>query len=406
MPELHPFRGIRYAGTSDLSNVAAPPYDVIDDDERVALERRDPHNSVRLILPRHEDGADGYERAARTMDSWLADGVLARDDEPDLYAYRMVYEDHEGNPRHTLGVIGALRLPDGPDEGDVLPHERTLPKAKSDRLALLRATKANLDPIWGLSLAEGLTAAIGNLDPAATMHAVDLTGARHELAPLPADRCDAVSKVLAAAPVVIADGHHRFETACTYRAEAASTPGAGAIMAFVVELTEDELNVHAIHRLLHGDGDLRGRLAAHPDVEVEPFPGTGPEAIHALRARIREDGALGFVDRDGLALLHLQEEHVERHLEGVPEVLHGVDAVRFDLGVRPGLGDVDLSYRPDADTCASLVDKGVADGVVLLEPVSVGQIRAAAIAGVRMPEKTTFFNPKPRTGMVFRRLDD
>jgi len=386
--------------------VAAPPYDVIDEDERAALEHRDPHNAVRLILPRHDGGVDGYAGAADLLRLWTEEGVLARDEHESLYAYRMVYEDHDGTARHTLGVIGALQLPDGPDGADVLPHERTLPKAKSDRLALLRATRANLDPIWGLSLAEGLTAAIGDLDPGGVVSAVDPSGTRHELAPLPADRLDAVAGVLASAPVVIADGHHRFETACNYRAEAPSAPGTGAIMAFVVELTEEELTVHAIHRLLHGPGDLRGRLAAHPDVDIEPFPGSGPDAIHALRLRLRADGALGFVDRDGLALLHLHEENVERHLADVPEVLHGVDAVRFDLGVRPGLGEVELSYRPDADTCATLVDKGTADGAVLLEPVSVAQIRAAAIARVRMPEKTTFFNPKPRTGMVFRRLDD
>jgi hypothetical protein len=205
--------------------------------------------------------------------------------------------------------------------------------------------------------------------------------------------------------VVIADGHHRYETARAYRAEATDCSDAGAIMALVVELSEEELTVHAIHRLIHGGAHARERLAAHPDVEIEPFTSHG-DTLHDLRERLREDGALGFVDRDGFALLHLQEEHVERHLEGVPEVLHGIDAVRFDLGVRPGLGDLELSYRDDAATCASLVDKGTADGAVLLEPVSVAQIRAAALAGVKMPEKTTFFAPKPRTGMVFRTLDE
>jgi uncharacterized protein (DUF1015 family) len=386
--------------------VVAPPYDVIDEDERAELERRDDHNSVRLILPRHDDGDDGYARAASLIDEWTAEKVLVHDEEPRLYAYRMVYEDHDGNARHTLGVIGALELPSSPDSADVLPHERTLPKAKSDRLALLRATRANLDPIWGLSLAEGLTAAIGDLDGETTVSALDTNGTRHELAPIPTERVDAVRNVLRSAPVVIADGHHRFETACNYRAESDGSGGSGWIMAFVVELTEEELMVHAIHRLLHGEGNLRARLAAHPDLDVEPFPGNGPDAVHALRGRLREDSALGFVDREGLAVLRLHEEHIERHLAEVPEVLHGVDAVRFDLGVRPGLGDVELSYRPEAETCAALVEKGSADGVVLLEPVSVAQIREAAVAGVRMPEKTTFFNPKPRTGMVFRRLDD
>jgi len=404
LPELFPFRALRYAAADELSEITAPPYDVIDDDERTKLERSHEHNAVQLILPRHYEGDDGYDRAAKCLQSWAADGVLERDTEPRLYAYRMRYEV-DAVPRHTLGVIGALQLPETPGEGDVLPHERTLPKAKSDRLALLRETRANLDPIWGLSLADGLTAAIGELDPASTVKAVDAGGTVHELCPLPPDRVDAVRAVIRSAPVVIADGHHRFETACNYRAEASDSPGCESIMAFVVELTEDELCVHAIHRLLHGGAHARERLAAHSDVQVEPFD-TGPDTLHDLRMRMLEDGALGFVDRDGFALLHLEEDHIEAHLTDVPDVLHGVDAVRFDLGVRPGLGDLELSYRDDAATCASLVDKGTADGVVLLEPVTVAQIREAAVAGVKMPEKTTFFNPKPRTGMVFRTLDE
>jgi uncharacterized protein (DUF1015 family) len=405
LPELFPFRGLRYTAANDLSTVTAPPYDVIDDDERAVLERSDPHNAVQLILPRHEHGDDGYEVAARTLEQWVTEEVLALDEQPDLYAYRMVFEDQDANPRHTRGVIGALQLPDEPDGADVLPHERTLPKAKSDRLALLRATRANLDPIWGLSLAEGLTAAIGNLDPRTTIRAVDAAGTRHELAPLPADRVSAVRAVIRSTPVVIADGHHRFETACAYHRESPDTPGAGAIMAFIVQLAQDELFVHAIHRLVHGDANVRDRLAAHPDVEIEAF-GVGPDALHEVRARLHADSVLGFVDRSGFALLHLKDAHIERQLEGIPDVLHDIDAVRFDVGVRPGLGDIELSYHDDAATCAALVDKGAADGAVLLGPVSVAQIRAAAVARVRMPEKTTFFSPKPRTGMVFRRLDD
>jgi uncharacterized protein (DUF1015 family) len=402
LPELFPFRGLRYAATDELSKVTAPPYDVIDDDERATLEQSHPHNAVQLILPRHEDDDDGYERAARALAGWTDEGVLTRDREPTLYAYRMSFEGIDGEPRHTVGVIGALGLPDGEGVPDVLPHERTLPKAKSDRLALLRATRANLDPIWGLSLAEGLTRAIGELDPSTTVRATDAGGTLHELAPVPADRVASVRSVIGSAPVVIADGHHRFETACNYRSEESGSPGVDAIMALVVELTDEELCVRPIHRLLRGAPDARARLAAH--AEIEPF-GRGPESLDALRVRLQRDGALGFVDREGLALLHLPEAETAARLAEVPEELREIDAVRFEVALRPALGHVELSYRDDAATCASLVDKGAADAAVLLEPVSVAQIRAAAVAGIRMPEKTTFFHPKPRTGMVFRTLD-
>ena len=161
VPDLAPFRGLRYTTGSDLTAVTAPPYDVIDADERAALLASDPNNSVRLILPDDSSG-DPYEGAATTLAKWRADGVLEVDPVPMLYAYRMEAPRPAGGTHRTVGVIGALALPGQvvPGEAladDVLPHERTLPKAKSDRLALLRATRANFDPIWGLTLSTGLT---------------------------------------------------------------------------------------------------------------------------------------------------------------------------------------------------------------------------------------------------------
>ncbi len=222
MPEFRPFRGIRYA-TDALDAVTAPPYDVIDPAERDVLLARDPRNSVQLILPSAGDDAGlddgaGYARAASTIDGWLADGTLVRDDAPAFYAYRMTYTDDTGAPRHTVGVLGGLVLPAAAGEGDVLPHERTLPKAKSDRLALLRATRVNLDPIWGLTPATGLAAIADRALPLAKT--VDETGVTHELGAITdAADLDAVRTIVANGPVVLADGHHRFETAITYRDE-------------------------------------------------------------------------------------------------------------------------------------------------------------------------------------------
>ena len=154
LPNLFPFRGLRYRGGPDLSAVTAPPYDVIDEADHVLLEQTDPHNAVRLILPRAAGGRDAYECAAAALAEWRGDGTLVLDDEPTLYWYRMSWTEPDGAARATQGVIGALELPEQAGAGDVLPHERTLPKARSDRLALLRATRANFDPIWGLSLGD------------------------------------------------------------------------------------------------------------------------------------------------------------------------------------------------------------------------------------------------------------
>ena len=427
MAEFLPFRGLRYRvaadrlaadGGTDLSPVVAPPYDVIDDELRSTLEATDPHNSVQLILPR-PDGASGdeYEAAARRLATWRAAGELVADDRPAFYAYRMTFFGEDGTRRRTSGVLGALGLPaPGADPADagILPHERTLPKARSDRLALLRATRANLDPIWGLSLAGGLTEllAIGG-PPLAS--ATDADGVSHELWRLddPVVR-DTVAAAVSGAPGVLADGHHRFETACNYRAERAAAsggsgdapdPGSGAIMALVVELADEQLCVRAIHRLVHGaPADLRARLRA--DFDVLDAGANRPESVAELERRMHAEAGLGLVDAAGLALLVPCSDAMAAALAEHPAPLPEVDAARFDVGIRSRLGDATLSYRNDAATVAALVDKGAADAAILLRAVTVNQIREAAFARVRMPEKTTFFEPKPRTGMVFRSLDD
>jgi uncharacterized protein (DUF1015 family) len=400
VPQLFPFRGTRYAGISDVTAVSAPPYDVIDDDELAALEQLDPHNAVRLILPRDTDRLDRYSAAAETLRAWLDADILKVDESEHLYAYRMTYADSAGRARQTLGVIGALELPPTATYADVLPHERTLPKARSDRLSLLRATRANFDPIWVLSLSPGLTDAIGA--PHATATAGDAKGTLHEVAPLDASAAAAVMQQMTSAATVLADGHHRFETACTYRDEHPENPGANRIMALAVELAEDQLWVQAIHRIIEGAPDLRSRLP--PDVGVEAVGEVTPETVAALVARIEEEHALGLVDGKGLALLRPDRGSLDAALVDVPTPLHGVGSVTFDALIRPRLGEATLSYRADAATVAALVNKDPAKSAVLLPPVSVPQIRAVAQAGERMPEKTTFFAPKPRTGMVMRSL--
>jgi len=412
VPQFLPFPGIRYGSATPLVDVVAPPYDVIEDDARAALEAADPRNSVRLILPRDDGPMDRYQRAAELFRTWLADGTLVVDS-PRFYRYRMTYTDDDGRPRHTIGVIGALEL-SPPGVGDVLPHERTMPKPKGDRLELLRTVRANLDPVWGLTLApltpELTTAA--SVDATVVAHCADVDGVEHEVSAIDdPDRQAAITALVGSAPLVIADGHHRYETALTYRAErvAAGIDAASdaRILAFVVELAEDELLVRPIHRLLRGlpiDVDLRDAVRAHFTVEAAG-PNT-PDDVAALRRRMAERGGLGLVDHAGLAVLRPRADTLAEALAQVPDVVRAVDATICDVGILSGLTDVEVSYRNDALTVAALVAKGDHDAAVLLRPVTVGQIHAAADAGERMPEKTTFFAPKPRTGLVFRSLDE
>ena len=314
----------------------------------------------------------------------------------------MRYEGDDGRARVTTGVIGALEL----DRDGVLPHERTLPKAKSDRLELLRATRANFDPIWCLSLATGLSELLEPVGPPRAF-AHDRDGVRHELYPVvdhAAPRRDPQDRVGVAA-VVLADGHHRFETACTYREERGPDDvGAGAIMTLVVELAPEELCVRAIHRLLTDLPPVRIREALTPVFDVRDAGANDAAGVAALETAMRSAGALGLVDGDGLALL-VPTPALDRRVAQLDPPLRDVDAARFDAAVLPALPGVSLGYRDDVAAVATAVDKGNAEAAILLRPVDVETIRTAAAAGLRMPEKTTFFSPKPRTGMVFRRLD-
>jgi uncharacterized protein (DUF1015 family) len=416
VPDFFPFAGIRYDSRSpgaDLSARCAPPYDVIDEEQRAALEAAHPENAVRLILPRdgNVDG-DRYARAASTYATWCAEGALVRDAEPRFYGYRMEFTDDHGQPRHTTGVVGALTLPE-PGDGSVLPHERTLPKAKSDRLALLQATRLNLDPIWGLSLTEGLTAAIDTTQLLG--RCTDEDGTIHSLFAIDDPAAQrAIRDAVRATPLVLADGHHRFETALAYRDEqrrnGAADPGAEAIMTFVVELADDQLSIEPIHRLVHLPADstagtgspLRQRLA--PGFEVIAAGANTPEAVARLVDSMRANAGLGLVDAEGLALLVADPVTASRALAAEPAPVAGTDAALFEAVALPLLSGATIEYRHDAIAVAALVAKGVAGAAILLRPVSVADTRAAAIAGARMPQKTTFFAPKPRTGMVFRNL--
>jgi uncharacterized protein (DUF1015 family) len=414
MPDFAPFAGVRYAdGKSELAALVAPPYDVIDDEESAALEALHTNNAVRLILPR-DDKRDGdrYERAAATFAAWRAEGVLVTDDTPRFYTYRMEFTDPHGVRRHTRGVIGALGLPDaagGPaDEAGVLPHERTLPKAKSDRLALIQATRMNADPIWGLTLGDGLTALLDAASPLASC--TDSDGVVHELGEITdAGVISQITTIVGSAPLVLADGHHRFETAINYRNErrdaGLTDPAADAIMTFVVELVDDELCIEPIHRLvdLAPGVDLRTALAdAFTITDAGPIT---PENIDALVARMRTEGALGLADEQGLALAVPDAELRAQALADEHPAVATTDAAVVEALVVPRLPDTTWHYRADAHTVSALVDKRAHSAAILCTPVSVATTRAAAIDRVRMPQKTTFFWPKPRTGMVFRSLD-
>jgi uncharacterized protein (DUF1015 family) len=389
VPPFEPFRAVRFAESLAPEDVTAPPYDVIDADDRAALVARSPENAVVIDLPVEADGPGRYEQAAVTMARWQADGVLVTDPAPTFTVHRMAYVDDGGRPAQTLGVLGALGL-EPPGQG-ILPHEHTTPKAKSDRLDLMRATQAQLSAVWVLSLAGGLSDLLGDLGEPRSRW-TDPDGVEHTVWTVTdAARLEAIGSSVASAPVVVADGHHRYETALTYRDEVGGTGGTGAMLAYAVELVEDQLTVRPIHRLLTGlpEGfDLPGALGDRFDVEPER-----DASLDDLRALATE--GLVLVRPGGRAVLLRPRPGA---FDGVPDL----DSARLSAALE-GL-PVEVTYQHGVDRVVKAVDGGEAQAGVLVRPATVAQIRANAASGERMPPKTTFFHPKPPTGIVFRDL--
>jgi uncharacterized protein (DUF1015 family) len=398
MPRFEPFQGLRYdVDRVDPNAVIAPPYDVIEPPQRAALARRHSANAVRVELPEQDTrtGLDRYQNAAHLLAEWQEERKLRREARPAFYAYRMTAP---GGASSTTGIIGALAI-DGEGAGQVLPHEETLPKPKSDRLELLRATNANLSPIWGLSLTPGM-AMTYRTDGRPDVTATDDEGVRHELWVIEDEHTiDAIKTAVAASPVVIADGHHRYETSLTFQRERRAALGGPVpgdfdlIMALVVELSADELAVGPVHRILSGlpDGfDLVDACSSWFEVM------RAGEFTARNTAALGDSGALALVMASGVWLLSPKD--------GTAEAAGSdLDSSMVAL-VLAELPEHEVEFRYTWRDAVAEVENEAAQAAVLLRPVTVEQIAAWAHAGRRMPPKSTYFHPKPRTGMVYRTL--
>ena len=394
MPRFSPFAGLRYDPTRvEVAKVVAPPYDVVGPAERADLAARHSANSILVELPEPDtrSGGDRYEAAAARLAEWRADGILVRDPGPAFYPYRMT--DTDGSV--TLGVLGVLGL-DKASAAEILPHEETLPRPRRDRLELLSATRVNLSPIWGLSLAAGLTALLVDTgDPLASR------GRRRRGPPRAVGRSttrptiDAIADLVGSAPVVVADGHHRLAIASTYLAGGgAGTPGADGVLALVVELAEDVLSVGP-----DPPAPVRAARRARPGRRLRLVVRRGP----GRRLRRPHDGrarrVVGPGPGDGLGMLAAPSEGRDGRGGRLRPVLVDGGAGR---GRAP---DHELTFANSWQEAVAAVGADEAQAAVLLPPVRIDQIDAWAHARRRMPPKSTYFHPKPRTGMVFRPLD-
>lgn len=404
VPRFQPFHGLRYQQSiAPIEDVTAPPYDVIDAAERATFAAKSPYNAIHVELPVEDEiaGTNRYQHAAALFTTWEHDGALAYDEAQSFYVYKMSFVDEHGAPHTSTGVIGALDI-DAAGAGTVLPHEQTMPKPKGDRLDLLRATSRNTSPIWGLALASGLSAACNKaIAELASVAVTDENGITHELFVV-SDQAmiDEIAELVASTPVVIADGHHRYETATFYRAEQheahADAPGDyDAVMALIVELSPDELFVQAIHRLVSGLAKGTDVLQVfEPFFEITPGPADSAELGRSLVA----EGALGLLTPGGNYYLVPKAAIRERSAAEL-------DSSRLDVALA-ALPEHDLVYQHGIRHVDDAVQSGVAQIGILLRPATVEQIEDTAHSGTRMPPKTTFFYPKPRTGMVYRKIAD
>jgi uncharacterized protein (DUF1015 family) len=413
---VRPFRGLRYDPdrVGDLAAVTSPPYDVIDPDSATHLEELDPHNVVRLILPRPHGDERGsrYAQAAAALGRWTSEGVLRRDPEPALYAYEQV-----GDGVLQRGLLAAVSLRD-PADKVVLPHEDVMPGPVEDRLELMRATSANLEPILLVYDGGGDTASVIDEvcrgEPLVRTRAEDGLEQRVWCVTDPALH-ERVARDLEPRQALIADGHHRYATYRQLQAEhhaAGDGPGDWDLgLAMLVDSRSHPLHVRAIHRVVGGLGldEALGRV--EPVFRVRRLAGDDlPTALGALEGA----GAHPFVVSDGRGHALVDDPSPEAVDAALPPSEHS-DAWRaLDASVLHALvldrlwGADDASRRTSYlhDAVAAVRAAERARGVaVLMRPVTVDVVQALAARGERMPRKSTSFGPKPRTGLVLRLLD-
>ena len=397
MPRFLPFRALRYAPSIDLSKTCAPPYDVLNDNDRSKLVAQHEHNIVNVDLPiASSTQPDAYLAAAENLSGWIQSGVLVRDESPSFTLYRMQFRDAIGNQRNIVGVLGGLEVVDE-GAGDVLPHERTTPKAKTDRLDLTRATDANLSPVWGLSLALGLSEilkapaeVVGSyVDDQAVTHTVERVSDPSRIA--------SITQCIAQHPVIIADGHHRYAISRTYRDETrlrthSISTDAEQTLTFVNELIDEQLSVAAIHRLYTDVSATALLETLASSFTITDAPPIGASTL----ATMDKDNCLCFIDSD------LNTKWLTPRADAF-DGIRSLDSARLEHALRDLAHTV--SFQHGVAEVVEVLSHQQANAAILIRPVSVAEIKRTATEGILMPPKSTFFTPKLRTGFVIRELN-
>jgi uncharacterized protein (DUF1015 family) len=425
MAEIKPLRALHYdpAVVGSLANVVAPPYDVIDASQRAALLERSPHNVVAIDLPRgggeHDPSAqDPYQAASELFESWQLQGALTRDPEPAIWAHTQDYTGPDGQTRTRRGFFCRVRIEDyGP--GQVRPHERTHPGPKEDRLRLTRATRANISPIFSL-YSDPANAAWGALAPMAERtppwaEITDSDSTVHRLwRTADAETIATVQAATSEAELLIADGHHRYETMQAYAREVGGEGEHNYILMCLVALEDPGLTVFPTHRLVRGlDESRRAALeeALRRDYEISetsleriaPTAVGGPLELGYIDSRERRPLRLTLKDQA------IADAALAGHSQAYRQLDTGVLETLLLKGAL-GMSDDDIShfnglfYARDTAEALAMVSSGEYDAAFLMRPTPIAQVRGVAAAGENMPPKSTYFFPKLLTGLLFNPL--
>ncbi len=438
MADIRPFRGIRYdldvISADAFSKVVSPPYDVIDYEQQTELYESHPNNFVRIDLNRitdeDTDENDRYTRSRRWMFDWLSDGTLTTDDEPTIYVHHQTFEDATGETVTRRGFLANIRLATY-DEEIVLPHERTLRGPKKDRLALMKATESNLSPVFFLysdpesTIDEVLEAAIAG-QTAARVETDD--GIVHELWRVTDPAAHAtLMEFMEPESVLIADGHHRYETALAYRdfrrrtaEEKREDAPYEFALGFFVNQEDPGLAVFPTHRVVHSVSDFAGldavidELTAHDEFDVQRIE-NDPDTI---QARLTESGDIGpsfVLLGDGAPALVRFTGDLDSDLfdDETPDQVRALDVCVLHEALLDGMlgiskeaqeAKTNLDYVKGWEKAFAAADSDDTQLVVLMNPTPVEQVDRVCRSGGKMPQKSTFFYPKILSGLVINPL--
>lgn len=447
MATVRPFQGLRYNSekVSDLTKVVSPPYDVVNDAMDQALRKKSPFNIIRVELS--HAGVDGpasperYLEAKNTLGAWRSENIISRDETPSFYIYGQDYQGPDGKERSRRGIFAQVQLERPADGGSIRPHERTLPKPKKDRFDLISATRTNISPIFGLYKENTGTIAGIILEETKNTPTVTFTDEGDTVHLLWAvddpSKCQAITEALKDEQIVIADGHHRFETALNYQAhyrkeKGLTTPlgseSCDGVLMYLVQTDDPGLAVFPIHRAVKLPAAMETknfleRLASLFNIE-RLDAGEGPAAAKRLTTYLQEirNGEHSYTGKHAIGIYGTE-------LGGgymLTEKGSALDAFLASHQVPPPLAKLDITilhqtildevmgvsfekgglhFIHDANEAVIGVDEGRFDLAFLLNATEVDALFGVVRANLTMPQKSTFFYPKPATGMVLRSLE-